>query len=87
MLQLKGNVLVRSICGEFVGVPCGDAALKVKGMLTLTESGAFLLELLKQPCAQEELVTKLMAEYDVDETTARTDVGEFIQKLQALDLL
>lgn len=86
-MKLKGNVLVRSICGEFVGVPCGDTALNVKGMLTLTETGAFLLNVLKEECTEEELIAKLMGEYSVDEDTARTDVQEFLQKLRALNLV
>lgn len=86
-MKLKGNVLVRSICGEFVGVPCGDTALNVKGMLTLTETGAFLLNALKEECTEEELIAKLMGEYSVDEDIARTDVQEFLQKLRALNLV
>lgn len=86
-MKLKGNVLVRSICGEFVGVPCGDTALNVKGMLTLTETGAFLLNVLKEECTEDELIAKLMSEYSVDEDTARTDVQEFLQKLRALNLV
>lgn len=86
-MKLKGNVLVRSICGEFVGVPCGDTALNVKGMLTLTETGAFLLNVLKEECTEDELIAKLMGEYSVDEDTARTDVQEFLQKLRALNLV
>lgn len=86
-MKLKGNVLVRSICGEFVGVPCGDTALNVKGMLTLTETGAFLLNALKEECTEDALIAKLMSEYSVDEDTARVDVREFLQKLHALNLV
>lgn len=87
MVKLKGDVLVRSICGEFVGVPCGDTALNVKGMLTLTETGAFLLTALKEACTEEELVEKLMGEYSVEKETAQADVGEFLDKLRALNLV
>ena len=87
MLKLRGEVLVRSICGEFVGVPCGDTALNVKGMLTLTETGAFLLNALKEACTEEELVEKLMSEYSVEKETARADVHEFLEKLRALNLV
>jgi hypothetical protein len=50
-------------------------------MITLNETGAFLWERLTEETTEDALVQALLAEYDVDETTARNAVVNFVKKL------
>lgn len=68
-------------------VPIGEAAQKVHGIVTLTQSGAFLWERLQKPCQKDELVRDLLGEYEVDCQTAEDDVSNFLNKLQQRGLL
>lgn len=86
-MKLKYEFVVRNIVDEYVLVPMGDAALAFAGMITTSEVGAFLIELLKNDVTREEMARKLMAEYEVDADTAYGDLDEFLAQLKKLDLL
>ena len=86
-MKLKYEFVVRNIMDEFVLVPVGEAALKFAGMITTSEVGAFLIELLKKDTNKEFLVQNLMAEYEVCEDQASQDVDEFLAQLNKFNLL
>ena len=52
-------------------------------MITLNDTGAFLWEHLAEDTNESALVAALLAEYDVDEATARNAVNAFVEKLNA----
>ena len=86
-MKLKYEFIVRNIVDEFVLVPVGTAALDFAGMITTTEVGALLVDSLKSHVTKEELVEKVLAEYDTDAKTAKADIDEFIEKLDKLGLI
>jgi len=60
--------------------------LNVNGMrvLSLNETGTFLVEAIKQGMrTEEQLVAALRQEFDVDEATARRDLEQFLKALQS----
>lgn len=56
-------------------------------MIRLNDTGAFLWEQLGADTTEDVLVRALLAEYAVDEDTARADVAVFLGKLRDADLL
>lgn len=86
-MRLKDGYELIKIIEEWVVVPVGDKMLAVNGILTLSESGAFLWDKLKNDLNISELVSLLLAEYGVDENTAEIDVNEFVADLKKLGLL
>ena len=85
-MKLKDGFIMRKVAGQTVVLPGGDD-LDLNMMITLNGTGAFLWERLQQETDEDGLVSALLAEYDVDEATARADIREFLQKLQKLDIL
>lgn len=86
-MRLKEGYEVIEVIGEWVAVPIGDKMLEVEGMITLSESGVFLWNQLKNEVDINELVLLLCSEYEVDKETAEVDVNEFINNLKRLELL
>lgn len=86
-MKLKYEFVVRNIMDEYVLVPVGEAALKFAGMITTSEVGAFLIDLLKTDTDKDTLVQRVTDEYDVEELQAAKDVEEFLDRLQKLELL
>lgn len=86
MKILEGFVL-KNIAGTNVVVPVGSNTVSFKAVVTLNESGAFLWQQLQNDSTEDELVTAMLKEYDVDEATAKADVAEFIGRLQEAGLL
>lgn len=86
-MRLKDGFLLRKVAGEYVVVPSGDAMVNFKAMISLNETGAVLWEALKEEKTEDDLVCALLGEYDVDETIAKSDVGEFVNLLREKNLL
>lgn len=79
-MQLKEGFILRTVAGENVVVPSGEA-LNLNMMITLNETGKLLWEQLEKGAEQDTLVKALRAEYDVDEQTAVEHVKTFVGKL------
>lgn len=70
-MKLKYEFAVREIMGEYVMVPLGAGALEFSGMISTTETGATLVEALKEHVTYQELLQRLLEEYEIDEATVR----------------
>ena len=57
------------------------------GIINLNETGAFLFGELQKGADREELIQKLLAEYDVTPEKAANDIDIFIQKAKDADVL
>ena len=80
-MKLKEGFVIREIAGQTVAVPTmGDLDLDM--MITLNGAGAFLWQQLQKETSEEQLVAALLAEYNVDESTARKSVAVFVEKLK-----
>ena len=86
-MKVKDDYLLRNVAGSHIVVPVGEGCLDFSGVITLNEVGAFLWEKLQADTSAEGLLSALLAEYDVDEATAKADIDEFIAKLKGADLL
>lgn len=79
-MKLKDGFVLRTVAGENVVLPSGDE-LNLNMMITLNDTGRFLWEKLEAGAEVEDLVAALLAEYDVEEATARAAVERFVAKL------
>lgn len=85
-MKIKNGYILRTIAGDNVVLPSGDE-LDLSIMITLNDTGRFLWERLEKGAEVDDLVAALLAEYEVDEATARAGVAAFVEKLEANDLL
>lgn len=79
-MKLKEGFILRQVAGQTVVLPTGGE-LNLNMMITLNETGRFLWERLEKGAEEAELVAALLAEYEVDEATAKTSVENFVAKL------
>ena len=86
-MKIKNNFLLRKVADSYVVVPVGKMSLDFNGIITLNETGAFLFELLQKGADREELIDRLLAEYDVTPERAAADVDVFLEKVKASDVL
>lgn len=78
---------VVTVADEYMAVPLGDEATSFHGVVTLSESTAFLLNFLEESHSVEEIVDAFLAEYEVDRETAEKDIKGIIPKLVELKLI
>jgi hypothetical protein len=86
-MKIVDGFVLKNIANSFVVVPLGSNTVSFRSIISLNETGAFLWELLKTDKTKEELISGLLAEYDVDKDTAQKDVNEFINSLNEANLL
>lgn len=86
-MKIKDGYILREIADSLIVVPIGKRVVEFNGLMLLSESAAQLWNKLQLDTETDELVQLLLNEYDIDETTARNDVLEFIDELREKELL
>lgn len=86
-MTIKKKLLKRSIGGECFLVPLGKTVYEANGLFVLTEMGEFIWDRLPDAESEEEILREILAEYEVEEPVARTDLTQFMDKLRELDLI
>lgn len=78
---------IKEIAENYVAIPTQDNVVDFSSIIMLNETSAFLWLKLENDLTEEELAAALLAEYDVDEKTAKEDVAKFISELKAAGVL
>lgn len=86
-MRVSKDLILREVAGENILIPVGKAALKIHGMICLSESAAFLFGQLRQERSEAELIDAIIAQYDVDRDTAAGDVRDFLAQMRSLGIL
>lgn len=86
-MKVRDNFILRTIAQEQLLIPTGEAALSVKGLIALSESGSFLYQKLQNECTREDLISALTQEYDVPVSVAGEDIDAFLDQMRKLHML
>ena len=86
-MKLKYDFAVREIVGEYVMIPLGKDALNFSGMVSTSETGAAIIEALRDEISREELLQILLDQFDIDEATASADLDGFLTQLRKINVL
>ena len=86
MKVIDGMVLTE-VGGEFVAVPTGGASSVLHGIVRLNKTAKFVWDGLVEGLSEDELVSRMLDAYDVDEATAAEAVVKVIDQLRAAHLL
>jgi hypothetical protein len=80
-MKIKNGFLLKEIAGNYVVVPVGNEAIRMKALINLNATGAFLWKNLQVDVSMEQLVQTLMNEYLIDHVLATKDINNFIDVL------
>lgn len=85
-MKIKDDFALRKVADSYVVVPVNSLTLDFNGVINLNETGAFLFEQLQKGIEKEDLVEKMLDEYDVTREKASADIDLFINKLKDADV-
>lgn len=85
-MKIRDGYILRTVAGKNIVVSIG-AETNFSGMLTLNDTGVFFWNLLKDDTTKEQMLEKILSEYDIDSQTAAQDIDNFIVKLQGAGIL
>ena len=80
-MKIDKEFVLREIAGDYVIIPTGKTVLEFNGLITVNEVGVSLWNMLQNEITFDELVQGILDEYDVEESVAREDIQEFLDKL------
>lgn len=86
-MKIKEDFILRKVADSYVVVPVNNMSLDFNGIINLNETGAFLFRLLQIGANREELLSKLLDEYEVTPQKAEKDIDLFIEKVKDADIL
>ena len=86
-MKLKYEYVINTVADQIVAVPINCQSGK-QNIIKTNETGAFILELLKNSIEKQQIIEKICSEYKIaslDKLTLWVD--SFIEKLQSADVL
>ena len=86
-MRTNKDFMLRKIAGESILVATGDATQRFNGMITLNEVATFIWENIDACQSEDELIGKILSEFDIDEEIARSDAREFIGKSLSVGIM
>lgn len=86
-MKIKDDFILRKVADTYVVVPVNSMTLDFNGIINLNETGAFLFEHLQNGATKDELLIRLLEEYDVSKQKASSDIDIFIEKVKEADIL
>lgn len=82
-MRIKKDFTVQKVGGSYIAVAVGETSKTFHGMVRLNETGAFLWQKMSEAdVTEEELITALLDEYDVDRETTARDVAALTKQLK-----
>lgn len=86
-MKIKKDFVLRKVADIFVVVPVNSLTLDFNGIINLNETGAFLFKLLQDGAEKQDLVDKMLEEYEVEPERASADIDRFLEKVKEADIL
>ena len=81
ILSQSTTIVTRKTGNEYVLVPITNNIADMNSVYTLNETGAFIWEQINGKRNVEEIISVLIAEYDIDKQNAESDVFNFIENM------
>ena len=86
-MKVKSGYILREVAGNYIVVAVGEEAMDFNGLITTNETGAFLWNKLSNDISENDLVSAMLEEYEIDQETAADDISAFLLKLKEAELL
>lgn len=86
-MRIKKDFMLRKVGEQNVVVAVGEASRSFNGIIRLNDSAKYLWEKLSQDITEEQLVADMLNDYDIDEATAKADIGRFVSELTKAGIL
>ncbi|MCR1821750.1 PqqD family protein [Terrisporobacter muris] len=86
-MKLKKEFMLREIVGETILIPVGESNNHFNGIITINEIGRFIWQNYESSKDEEDLLSKILDEYEVKKEIAKSDLDEFLGKLREADII
>ena len=85
-MKIKDGYRVRQVAGMNILMPEAEE-MDFSNVVTLNDSGLFIWEILSEGCSEEELLIRMLNEFDAPKDVLEADMKEFLDSLEQNGLL
>ncbi|MBQ7902523.1 MAG: PqqD family protein [Oscillospiraceae bacterium] len=86
-MKIKKQLIKRDIAGDTILVPVGKTVYDSNGLFVLNELATFIWDILPSAENAQQIVEKILEEYEVTKEQAAADTAEFLGKLKELQVI
>lgn len=86
-MKIKDGFVLTEVGDDYIAVPVGEASESFHGIIRLNDTGSFIWRTLSEGLTTEQIIDKLLEEYDTDRETAERAVNDMVHRLKADGLL
>lgn len=87
-MRIKDGFVVEKVGNRYLAVAVGTRADEFNALIKMNGTGAFLWnQLAAEDLTVDELLSRMLSEYDVDSARAEADMNAFVSGLRAAGLL
>lgn len=86
-MKIRKELLKREVGGEAFLVPLGKTVYDSNGLFALTELASFIWDQLPEAESEDDILTRILQEYEVEESIAREDLKVFLEKLRKMEII
>ena len=86
-MRIKKEFCMRNIYGESTLVPVGETASSFKGIIKVNEIGSFIWNNIEKAVNEEEIVSMIVKDFNLDFNQAKNDVYDFINYLKDVNII
>ena len=82
-MKIKSGFVIEAVGDGYLAVAVGERADEFTGLVRMNSTGAFLWKLIEEnDVSKEELLKKVLEEYEVDEALAKADIDKVERQLR-----
>lgn len=86
MKKIK-HFVMKKIAEDYVLIPCRETAEEMGDVITLSETAAYIYQLVGQCDTMEEIVRKVSSYYEIDADSIRQDITDTLHQLADAGLI
>ena len=81
-MKLKYDFLLRDVGDRAVAVAVGEGSESCQGIISMNRSSKAIFEMLREETSEEEILQKLMKQYNGTEAFFREEIRKMVMKLR-----
>ena len=86
-MKIKDGYILKSVAGSNVVIATGMERMDFRGIITFNDTGAEIFNMLNGTYTVEEIIGKLVKDYEISYDVAKTDVMNLIEKMRSQGLI
>lgn len=81
-MKIKDGFIMKDVAGSKVVLPLGERQAEIRGIITFNDVGAEVFNMLDGTNSVEEIIEKIVKDYEAPYDTVKSDVEKLIEKMR-----